>query len=118
MVSIHLERVLSSRYLPWRIDDVDGMVVPRSVSGRRCNRDTFFAFEFHAVHFRTDAILASDFVNFADSPRVEEDSFSKRRFPRVNMRTNPDIPLFYQGIHLFRRYLCCVRRIPISSDAE
>lgn len=44
-------------HVPWRVDDVDVMVIPCTKSCRRLDRDALFSLEVHRVHLCAHPIL-------------------------------------------------------------
>ena len=83
--------------LTGRIDDIDVGVTPRGEGGGRLNSDPFLTLQFHRVHFRTDAILPADVVDFLDTAGVEEDPLRQCGLARVDMSRDADIPEFAQS---------------------
>lgn len=43
--------------MPWRVDDVDVMIIPFTKCSRRLDRDTLFSLEVHRVHLCPHPIL-------------------------------------------------------------
>lgn len=72
-------------------------LLPLAKGCGRLNRDSLFSFQFHAVHFCADTILATNIVNGINSSRVKQDSFGEGCLSTVNVCTDPDVsqdPLF------------------------
>lgn len=69
----------------WRVNDVDDVVLPHGVGGRRLDGDAPLSLELHAVHGGADSVLALNLVDFVDPARVEEHPLRQRRLPRVDV---------------------------------
>jgi hypothetical protein len=76
-----------------RVNDIDGMIAPRTRRGSRSNRDSSLLFLHHPIH-RSGTV-----VNFPQAMRpacVIENALSGRGLPRVNVRDNADIACFFE----------------------
>jgi hypothetical protein len=67
------------------VNDVDFMVAPFTISGRRGNGDTPFFFQFHGIHGSPYTILAFDVMNGMDPLGVIQNSFGQGRFTRIDV---------------------------------
>ena len=56
------------------VDEVDSIVLPLDVGGRRLDGDPPLALEVHGVHGGADAVLAVDLVDRVDLVAIEEDA--------------------------------------------
>jgi hypothetical protein len=73
------------------VNNINGMVVPFTMGGRRSNGNASFLFQFHGIHDRTCAVFAPDFIDFMDSVGIKKNPFSKRGFTGINMGTDSNI---------------------------
>ena len=63
----------------WGVDQVDDIVVPEQLGGRRGDGDPPFLLQFHVIHRRTVA-TAFDFFDLMDTTCVEQDPLAKGGF--------------------------------------
>src|SRR6185436_13708982 len=67
------------------------MIVPLALSRSGLDRNAAFALQVHGVHLCSDAVLALDVVDDADTFRIEKNSLGQCRFTGIDMRADPDI---------------------------
>ena len=70
--------------VPGRIDQVDGFSFPLNSRGSTGNGNTTFLFKLHMVHRGTIA-FATNFLNLVNTTAIEQNTFTQRSFPRVNV---------------------------------
>ena len=79
------------------VDDVDAVVAPDAVSGRRGDGDAPLLLLGHPVH-RGRAVV--DLADLVVAPRVVQDPLGGRGLARVDVRHDPDVPGLGQGVSL------------------
>lgn len=53
--------------------------------------NALFTFQFHAVHFGTNPILATNVMNGIDAAGIKQDAFRQGRLATVNVSTNANV---------------------------
>ena len=74
-----------------RVDDVDVMVRPLAVGGRRGDGDAALLLELHEVHGGAGVVLAPHLVDAVDPLGVEEDALGQRGLARVDVGADADV---------------------------
>ncbi len=82
---LHLHREV---HMAGRVDDVDGMVVPRALGGGARDRDAALALLLHPVHLGGAVMHLAHLVRAA---RVKEDAFGRRGLAGVNVCHDADV---------------------------
>ncbi len=83
--ALHLDREVD---MPRGIDDVDGVVAPRTGGGGGGDGDPPLLLLFHPVHGGTAIV---DFADLVVDAGVEKDPLGGRGLARVNMGHDPDV---------------------------
>ena len=78
--------------VPGRVDEVDRVVAPLHVGGRRGDGDAALALEVHGVHGGADAVLALHLVDGVDLVAIVQDPLGKRRLARIDVGADADVP--------------------------
>ncbi len=65
----------SKVYVTRCIDKVDCVVFPLNLSCSRLDCDTSFTFQFHVVHYSTNTVFTTNFVNSMNFVTVEQNTF-------------------------------------------
>jgi hypothetical protein len=86
--ALHLDREVD---VTRRVDDVDVVLVPLAVGGRRGDRDAALALELHEVHGGAHLVLPLHLVDAVNPLGVEEDALGERCLARVDVRADPDV---------------------------
>ena len=76
--------------MTWRVDDVNGMLVPVDASHRRSDCDAASFLDRIEIHERT-AVASADFTHFVNATAVVQHSLSQSRFARIDMSGDADV---------------------------
>jgi hypothetical protein len=71
------------------------MLNPLTSDGCRGNGNTTLALLFHVIGHRSSIVNFTNAVNHAS---VKKNTLSKRRLPRINVRSDPNIPRPFQRV--------------------
>src|SRR5581483_4821765 len=77
------------------IDDVDAVVTPGAGGGGGGDGDAALPLLLHPVHHRVSLVDLADLVGDAG---VEQDALGGRRFARVDVGHDPDIPCLFERV--------------------
>ena len=75
--------------MPWRIYQINLVLIPVERSGRRSNRNSSLPLLLHVIH---DRVSMMDFSWSCQQPSVEQHPFGGGSFASINMRNNGDVP--------------------------
>lgn len=67
------------------------MVLPLTEGSSTFDRDSFFSFEFHAVHGSAYVVTAFDFMHVGNFAGVEKNAFGQSGLARIDVRRYTDV---------------------------